>query len=208
MECYWTVNVILTDAERLIVGPSYLLIKECNKNSKSNIGSLIWDYMFAHACSVLVLANKELISHIIMLISIMIFASLTGNKTGLTDIWSKEYTPSGPTSNYLDRSKVQWSKWIGPRNTLTPKNIPILYLDLKKKTLNCIEMTLKLAQFCDDLKKISTKSSYPQKIFIFLKTQKNIEIQNFEPQKMDRAYVCVKISDYPPLPCADRQASM
>ena len=47
-------------------------------------------------------------------------------------------------------------------------------------------------------KKISTKSSYPKKIFIFLKTQKNIEIQNFEPQKMGRAYVCVKISEYPP----------
>ena len=59
-------------------------------------------------------------------------------------------------------------------------------------------MTLKLAQFCDDPKKISTKSSYPQKIFIFLKTPKNIEIQNFEPQKMGRAYVCVKISEYPP----------
>ena len=59
-------------------------------------------------------------------------------------------------------------------------------------------MTLKLAQFCDDPKKISTKSSYPKKIFIFLKTPKNIEIQNFEPKKMDRAYVCVKISEYPP----------
>ena len=61
-------------------------------------------------------------------------------------------------------------------------------------------MTLKLAKFCDDPKKISTKSSYPQKIFIFLKTQKNIEIQNFEPKKMGRAYVCVKISEYPPPP--------
>ena len=59
-------------------------------------------------------------------------------------------------------------------------------------------MTLKLAQFCDDPKKISTKSSYPQKIFIFLKTQKNIEIQDFEPPKMGRAYVCVKILEYPP----------
>ena len=59
-------------------------------------------------------------------------------------------------------------------------------------------MTLKLAQFCDDPQKISTKSSYPQKILIFLKTPKNIEIQNFEPQKMGRAYVCVKISEYPP----------
>ena len=46
----------------------------------------------------------------------------------------------------------------------------------------------------------STKSSYPQKILIFLKTPKNIEIQNFEPQKMGWAYVCVKISEYPPHP--------
>ena len=59
-------------------------------------------------------------------------------------------------------------------------------------------MTLKLAQFWDDPNNISTKSSYPQKIFIFLKTPKNIEIQNFEPKKMVRAYVCVKISEYPP----------
>ena len=58
-------------------------------------------------------------------------------------------------------------------------------------------MTLKLAQFCDDPKKISTKPSYPKIIFIFLKTQKDIEIQNFEPKKMGRAYVCVKISEYP-----------
>ena len=36
----------------------------------------------------------------------------------------------------------------------------------------------------------------PQKIFIFLKTP-NIEILNFEPQKMTRAYVCVKLSEYP-----------
>ena len=58
-----------------------------------------------------------------------------------------------------------------------------MYLDLKKKTLNCIQMTLKLAQFCDDPQKISTKSSYPQKIFIFLKPPKNIEIQKIEPPK-------------------------
>ena len=36
----------------------------------------------------------------------------------------------------------------------------------------------------------------PQKIFIFLKIPKNIEIQNFEPQKMTLAYVCMKISEY------------
>ena len=33
--------------------------------------------------------------------------------------WSKEYTPFGPTDNHLDQSKVQWSKWFGPRKTLT-----------------------------------------------------------------------------------------
>ena len=33
----------------------------------------------------------------------------------------------------------------------------------------------------------------PKIISIFLKTQKIIEIQNFEPQKMTRAYVCMKI---------------
>ena len=32
----------------------------------------------------------------------------------------------------------------------------------------------------------------------YLKTPKNIEIQNFEPQKITRAYVCMKISEYPP----------
>ena len=50
-----------------------------------------------------------------------------------------------------------------------------------------------------------TPKKYPQnfyspKIFIFLKTQKNIEIQKFDPKKMDRAYVCIKISEYPPPP--------
>ena len=40
----------------------------------------------------------------------------------------------------------------------------------------------------------------PPKILIFPKIQKNIEIQNFEPKKMTRAYVCMKISEYPPPP--------
>ena len=34
----------------------------------------------------------------------------------------------------------------------------------------------------------------PEQIFIFLKHPKNIEIKDFEPQKMAQAYVCVKIS--------------
>ena len=48
-----------------------------------------------------------------------------------------------------------------------------------------------------------TPEKYPQifippKIFVFLKTPKNIEIQNFDPQKMTRAYICMKISEYLP----------
>ena len=61
-------------------------------------------------------------------------------------------------------------------------------------------MTLKLAQFCDDPKKYPQNLHTPKKIFIFLETPKNIEIQNFEPKKMGRAYVSVKISEYPPGP--------
>ena len=49
-----------------------------------------------------------------------------------------------------------------------------------------------------------TPQKYPQnlctqKILFFLKTPKNIEVQNFEPQKTTRAYICKKISEYPPL---------
>ena len=92
----------------------------------------------------------------------------------------------------------QWVKRIGDNYTrnneilATPKNIQILYVDLKK-TLKCIEMTPKLAKFCDDPQKISTKSSYPQKIFIFLKTPKNIEIQNFDPKKCLSLRMCENI---------------
>ena len=48
-----------------------------------------------------------------------------------------------------------------------------------------------------------TPKKYPQnlhtqKILIFLKTPKNIEIQNFDPQKMTQAYLRIKISEYPP----------
>ena len=64
----------------------------------------------------------------------------------------------------------------------TQKNIPILFLDLKKDP-KCIEVSLKLAPFCDDPPKISTKSSYPQKIFIFLKTQKILKFRILNPKK-------------------------
>ena len=62
-------------------------------------------------------------------------------------------------------------------------------------------MTLKLANFVMTPKKISTKIFIPQKNIHFSQNP----LQNFEPQKMGRAYVCVKISEYPPgmSPCND-----
>ena len=66
---------------------------------------------------------------------------------------------------------------------MQPKKISQFCTLTLKKILKCIEMTLKLAQFCDDPTKISTKSSYPpppQNIH-FSENSKNIEIQNFEP---------------------------
>ena len=59
---------------------------------------------------------------------------------------------------------------------MTPKYRPILWLP----------------------KKISTKSSYTKNIH--LKTPKNIEIQNFEPQKITLAYVCKKNNQSTPTP--------
>ena len=46
---------------------------------------------------------------------------------------------------------------------------------------------------------ISTISSYPQNIFIFLKPHKNIEIQKYEPPKMVRVYVYTKVPPPPTL---------
>ena len=43
-------------------------------------------------------------------------------------------------------------------------------------------MTLKLAQFCDDPKKYPQNLHAPKNIH-FSENPKNIEIQNFEPQK-------------------------
>ena len=55
-----------------------------------------------------------------------------------------------------------------------------------------------------------TPKKYPQNLHTprnihFSENPQNIEIQNFEPPKMTRAYVCMKISEYPPpLPWALR----
>ena len=55
-----------------------------------------------------------------------------------------------------------------------------------------------IVQFCDDPKNIHNCIIVPPKIYIFLKTLKNIHIKNFKPSKMVWAYVFIKISEYPP----------
>ena len=42
-----------------------------------------------------------------------------------------------------------------------------------------------------------SQNRHTPKIFKFLKTPKNIENQNFEPQNMDQAYVYMKMLEYP-----------
>ena len=59
-------------------------------------------------------------------------------------------------------------------------------------------MTIKLVQFYDN-PKTYPRNLHTPKLFIFLKTPKNIEIQKFEPQNMVRAYVYMKISVFPSL---------
>ena len=79
----------------------------------------------------------------------------------------------------------------------TPKNIPNLYLDLKKdpKLHRNDPQTSPILWWPP---KNIHKIFIPQKNIHFLKTPKNIEIQKFTPQKIGRAYVCVKISEYLP----------
>ena len=51
--------------------------------------------------------------------------------------------------------------------------------------------------FCDDPLNVH-KIVMPQNIFNFLKTTKNIEIQNIEPKLLVHAFKCIKLSEYPP----------
>ena len=63
-----------------------------------------------------------------------------------------------------------------------------------------MEMTPKYSPFLWWPQKNIHKIFIPQKILIFLKTPQKIEIQNFEPKKMTRSFVYMKISEYPPPP--------
>ena len=96
------------------------------------------------------------------------------------------YVGSGPAST-LHPIKISGLSST-PKNIWNfnnpPKISPILYmyLDLLEKTLKCIEITPKYSPILLWTKNIH-QIFLPPKIFIFLKTPKNIEIQNFEPQK-------------------------
>ena len=57
----------------------------------------------------------------------------------------------------------------------------MLYIDLKKKTLICIEMTPNIVQFCDD-PSIYPKDLHTQKI-IFLKTTKIMKFKISDAKK-------------------------
>ena len=105
------------------------------------------------------------------------------------------YIGSGPASTVHQKKTYQefqvpqidiWS-FSNPKNILHSVPWP------SEKTLKCIEMTSNYSPILWWPQKISTESSYPQKYSVFWKTLKNIEIQNFEPKKIARAYVCMKI---------------
>ena len=53
---------------------------------------------------------------------------------------------------------------------------------------------------------MTQKNSYPEEYY-FYENPKNIEIQNFEPQKLTHAYVCISELPLPPPPwdCRTKQ---
>ena len=61
-------------------------------------------------------------------------------------------------------------------------------------------MTLKLAQFCDDPKKISKKSSYPQKYSFFGKPPKILKFRILNPKKWAEPTYVRKYQSIPPPP--------
>ena len=65
-----------------------------------------------------------------------------------------------------------------------------------------------IVKFCDDPKKYPQNLHTPKIFFFLLKTQKSNYIQNFEPPKMTRAYVCMKISETSPRSLRDQPMSL
>ena len=111
------------------------------------------------------------------------------------------YVGSGPS--IYRSSKTNFRNFKHPKKIFeilaTQKISQFCTLTLKK-TLKCKEMTLKLAQFCDDPKIYPQNLHIPKNIHFFWKSQKILKFRILTPPKkiIAQAYVCVKISEYPP----------
>ena len=94
-----------------------------------------------------------------------------------------------------------WNFKHPPKNEIVANKIkfPILYLNLKK-TLKCIEMTPKYSPILWWPKKISTKSLYPPKKFIFLKPPKILKFKILNPKNDPsvRMYENIRVTPPPP----------
>ena len=95
------------------------------------------------------------------------------------------YVGSGPASTVHPKINIRNFKKYRRFRTLSLRKDPKML-----RNDPCI------AQFCDNPRKYP-QNLHTQKNIHFLKTPKNIRIQNFEPQKIACAYVCVKISGVP-----------
>ena len=69
-----------------------------------------------------------------------------------------------------------------------------------KKTLKCIEMSLELAQFCDDPKKYPQNLHTPQKYSFFWKPQKILKFRLLNTQKKSEPTYVWKYQCTPPPP--------
>ena len=109
------------------------------------------------------------------------------------------YVGSDPASTVHPK---KYQKFQAPQkniwNFCNPKKYPDSVYLPEEKTLKYIEITPKTSPIFGWPQKNIHKIFIPKKIFIFLKTPKNIEIQKFDPKKMVQAYVYTKISEYPP----------
>ena len=133
---------------------------------------------------------------------------------------AKENQDKGPGGTLIFSSQVGWdaTSTVHPQKisgiSSTPKNIwnfsnlkkyPYSVPLTLKKALKCIEMNLKLAQFCTSPilwwpKKISTKSSYPKKYSFLWKPQKILKFKILNPKKWPEPTYVWKYQSTPPPP--------
>ena len=124
-----------------------------------------------------------------------------GGGGGGTQIFSI-YVSSDPASTVHPKKKSGISRTPKIFEILaTQKNIPSLFLDLKK-TLKCIEMTLKLAQFCNDPKKYPQNLHTPKTYSFFSKPKKILKFRILNPKNSPslRRPMCENIRVPPPPP--------